>query len=177
MFKLVDLLWIAASPLYLVIGTARHEGSHALVALMEGAKVAKFVFWPTEHGWGYVVFSGPVSWLTGAAPYFCDLATFLLFLWPCLVLSGRRRGLWINCLAVGLISPVVNSIYNYSDGLRGVGDVGRVLGVVPSWTVHTYFATMFVAFAVGFALVLTRSCISAGVREHGLVQRKRRPAA
>ena len=63
MFKLVDLLWIAAAPLYLLIGTARHEGSHALVALMEGAKVAKFVFWPTERGWGYVLFPpGSVTW-------------------------------------------------------------------------------------------------------------------
>jgi hypothetical protein len=34
-----DMLWILAYPIYQIIGTIRHEGSHALVALLEGARV------------------------------------------------------------------------------------------------------------------------------------------
>ncbi len=177
MFKLADLLWIAAAPLYLLIGTARHEGSHALVAVMEGAAITEFVFWPTEKGWGYVFYHGSTTWITGAAPFFCDLVTFLVFLWPCLVLSNRRRWLWINCVAIGLISPAVDAVNNYRWGLNGGGDVGRLLREIPSWTVHSYFVTMFLLFAVSFALIITRSQISAGVREYGLLRRKERGAA
>jgi hypothetical protein len=54
--KRKDLLWILAYPAYQIIGTIRHEGSHALAAMAEGVEVKKFVFWPNvdlEHfSWG-----------------------------------------------------------------------------------------------------------------------------
>jgi hypothetical protein len=66
-----DLLWILAYPIYQIIGTIRHEGSHALVALLEGARVTEFVFWPsfTKYGfyWGYVRITGSTDWIFLAA--------------------------------------------------------------------------------------------------------------
>ncbi|NIN63998.1 MAG: hypothetical protein GTO63_04630, partial [Anaerolineae bacterium] len=54
-----DLVWLLATPLYILIGTLRHELSHAIVALLLGAQIERLVFWPTwsETGfrWGYVV--------------------------------------------------------------------------------------------------------------------------
>jgi hypothetical protein len=47
--KRKDLLWALAYPVYQIIGTLRHEGSHALAAMAEGAKVTKSVFWPNFH--------------------------------------------------------------------------------------------------------------------------------
>ncbi|HXZ95421.1 MAG TPA: hypothetical protein VEG28_05905 [Dehalococcoidia bacterium] len=41
-----DLVWLLAYPIYQIMGTFRHEGSHALAAMAKRAKVTKFVFWP-----------------------------------------------------------------------------------------------------------------------------------
>ena len=55
--KRKDLLWGPAYPVYQIIGTIRHEGSHALAATAEGARVTNFVFWPSfdlgGFQWGY----------------------------------------------------------------------------------------------------------------------------
>ncbi len=172
MFKRTDALWMAAIPVYVLLGTARHEGSHALVAVMQGATIDEFVFWPTEHGWGYVTFSGgATTWLTGAAPFFIDLATFLLFLWPCLTLSNRHRWLWINCLAIGILSPVIDAFNNYRWGLRGGGDVGHLLDQLPAGAVHGCFAALFLVFALGFLWIFKRSQISAETRRECRMKR------
>src|ERR1700730_3496770 len=82
-FQKSDFLWLFAYPLYQGIGTARHEGSHALVALIEGAKIEQLVVLPSTVGgqflWGYASWSGPTDWVPLAAPYLCDLLTYLLF--------------------------------------------------------------------------------------------------
>jgi hypothetical protein len=44
-FQRSDLFWLLAYPLYQVIGTTRHEASHA-VAMEEGATIAQFVVLP-----------------------------------------------------------------------------------------------------------------------------------
>ena len=57
--KRKDLLWFLAYPVYQTIGTLRHEGSHALAAMAEGAEVTKLVFWPSfSNGRFYWVFRG-----------------------------------------------------------------------------------------------------------------------
>lgn len=157
-----DLLWLLAYPFYQVIGTIRHEGSHALVGILEGANVADFVFLPRFGGrawvvWGHVSFHGPHSWLTSAAPYFCDLVTFVLsflLLYACVV---KRHWLWINVVAIGLLGPVFNSLWNYAKLFHpyGVyGDANHLVAVLPPMLVHSYFLLTITAYVVGTTLIL-----------------------
>jgi hypothetical protein len=154
-----DLLWLLAYPLYQVIGTFRHEASHALAAVLQGARLERFVFWPTWSGstfrWGYVSWSGSTSWVVTAAPYLCDLATFAIFYLVCTRLRFRQHWVWINLVAIGQISPLVNSAYNSLNGLRGCGDVGRLLGTLPWQVVHTYFAATLALYVAGLFLTLS----------------------
>ncbi|MCJ7621531.1 MAG: M50 family metallopeptidase, partial [Anaerolineae bacterium] len=106
-----DLLWLLAYPLYQLIGSLRHEASHALVAVLQGARLQEFVFWPSFTGsafrWGYVSWSGSTSWVATAAPYLCDLATFALFFVICARWPLRGHWLWVNLVAIGLLCPLV----------------------------------------------------------------------
>ena len=154
-----DLLWLLAYPLYQLIGSLRHEASHALVAVLQGARIQEFVSLPTRSGptfrWGYVSWSGSTSWVATAAPYLCDLAAFALFLLICARWRLRRHWVWVNLLAIGLVSPLVNSAYNYLNGLRGCGDVGRLLGTLPWQVVHIYFAATLALYVAGLFLTLS----------------------
>jgi hypothetical protein len=152
--KRKDLLWILAYPIYQAIGTFRHEGSHALAAMAEGAEVTKFVFWPNfdlgRFTWGYVTWDGSTSWFTTAAPYFCDLITFFIALLVILEAKPRLRWLWFNILVIGIVSPFVNSAYNYSGGLAGsFNDIGELLYDLNPATVHLYFALTLLLYAWG----------------------------
>jgi len=153
-----DLLWILAYPLYQLIGTFRHEASHTLAAVLQGASLEEFVFWPTWAGsslrWGYVSWSGPTNWVVTAAPYLCDLATFALFYLICTQWRFRRHWVWVNLVAIGLISPLVNSGYNYLNGLRGGGDVAQLLQTLGGPTVHGYFVATLAGYALGLFLTL-----------------------
>lgn len=153
-----DLLWILAYPIYQLIGTLRHEGSHALVALAYGGKIEKFVFWPSEGRWGYVVYRGdPPQILMNAAPYLVDALTFLVFFTICMLVIFKWRWLWINLVAVGIVSPLVNSAYNYVGGLDGNNDVGSMLATTPTPLVHAYFWMTLTAYIIGLMLVFTNS--------------------
>jgi hypothetical protein len=153
--KKKDLLWLLAYPVYQIIGTVRHEGSHALAAMAEGAKVTKFVFWPNfdlgKFYWGYASWHGSTTWLTTAAPYFCDLITFFVALVIILEVKPRRRWLWFNILIIGMLSPLVNSAYNYFRGLAGSPnyDVGRLLSALNPTAVHLYFVLTLLLYAWG----------------------------
>ena len=166
----MDLLWILAYPLYQLTGTFRHEASHALVAVFQGARIEEFVFWPTWSGstfsWGYMSWSGATNWVTTAAPYLCDLATFAVLYVICARLRFRRHWVWVNLVAIGLISPLVNSAYNYLNGLRDRGDVAALLQELPSPTVHCYFAITLLLYAVGLAWMLwPTTAVAAGGNE------------
>jgi hypothetical protein len=152
--KRKDLLWMLAYPIYQTIGTFRHEGSHALAAMAEGAKVTNFVFWPNfdlgRSTWGYVTWDGSTSWFTTAAPYFCDLITFFIALLVILEARPKLRWLWFNILVIGIVSPFVNSAYNYSGGLaRGFNDVGELLHNPNPVAVKLYFALTLLFYAWG----------------------------
>jgi hypothetical protein len=153
-----DLLWVFAYPLYQLIGTFRHEASHALAAVLQGATLERFVFWPTwsesSFRWGYVSWSGSTNWVTTAAPYLCDLATFVVIYLVCTRLRFRRHWVWVNLVAIGEISPLINSAYNYLNGLRGSGDVGWLLETLPGLVVHTWFAVTLAVYVVGLFLTL-----------------------
>ena len=149
-----DLLWILAYPVYQIIGTVRHEGSHALAAMAEGAKVAKFVFWPSFRNgsfyWGYVEWQGSTTWFFDAAPYFCDLLIFFVAFLVILEAKPKPRWLWLNILIIGILSPLVNSAYAYVAGLGGSGDVGYLLHHLNPAFVHLYFALTLLLYAWGF---------------------------
>ena len=158
-WRAADLLWGLAYPLYQTIGTLRHEAAHALVAILEGARVTEFIFWPTLSGtggirWGYVVYTGATSWVTIAAPYFLDLLTYILGFWVCIRCRIARRWLWLNVVIVGLISPFVNSLYNYNGGRRfGTNDVGRLMDQLPASAVEAYFVLTLAFYLIGLIVV------------------------
>lgn len=157
--KKTDLLWVLAYPLYQIISTFRHEAAHALFAWLEGAHIEKFVFWPSVHEtwgfrWGYVLWEGNTTWLSTAAPYIIDLLTFLLFFWLCMHSYFKRRWLWVNAIAIGLLSPFINSIYNYWGGLDSLNDVGKLLRDLPPLPVHLYFILTLLGYVVGMVVVV-----------------------
>jgi hypothetical protein len=153
-----DLLWLLAYPLYQLLGTFRHEASHALVAVFQGARIQEFFFWPSfsdsAFRWGYVSWSGSTSWVATAAPYLCDLATFALFFLICARWRLRRHWVWVNLVAIGLVSPLVNSAYNYLNGLLGRGDVAQLLHELPGAAVQGFFAVTLLLYAGGLVWTL-----------------------
>ena len=149
-----DFLWLLAYPVYQIIGTIRHEGSHALAAMAEGAEVTEFVFWPNfglgKFHWGYVYLEGSTTWFTTAAPYFCDLLIFFVALLMILEAKPKRRWLWFNILIIGMLSPFINSAFNYSCGLAwGRNDIGELLGVLDPIAVHLFFVITLLFYAWG----------------------------
>jgi hypothetical protein len=159
MLRRKDLVWLLAWPIYQLLGTLRHEGSHAAVVLLQGGRVQEFVFWPVIRAgrgfaWGYVRWEGPVTWAVAAAPYLCDALTYAL----CFCLLARvaiaRRWLRLNLAIVGLASPLVNSLYNYLGALRGRNDVAYLLRVLPAGWVHLFFVLSIAAYVLGLVSIL-----------------------
>ncbi len=154
-----DLYWLLLYPLYQILSTIRHEGGHALAATLEGAQVDRFVFWPTmENGhfyWGFAQWQGQATWFSLGAPYLIDLLTVSLIfvlLWRA---AGLPRWLWLNLGIVGLLSPLVNSAYNYIGSWASSGnDVARLLGLLPPLWVHLYFWLSFSAYAAAIWFTL-----------------------
>lgn len=161
MFRIRDLAWLLAYPIYQIIGTFRHEASHALTAMLQGATITEFVFWPsvTKSGfyWGYVRFTGTTDWLCDAAPYLCDLLTFALFFFIVMWMLFRKKWIWLNLIIIGLVSPLVNSAYNYWGSGSSRNDVGKLLDALPNTAVHWYFVTSLLVYTVGIILVLKYS--------------------
>ena len=60
--KKKDFLWLLLYPVYQTIGTFRHEGSHALAAMAEGAEVTQFVFWPSFDNWEIILGVCKLAW-------------------------------------------------------------------------------------------------------------------
>lgn len=155
--KIWDLLWILAYPIYQVIGTFRHEGAHALVAILSGAEVTKFVFWPSMPNglfyWGYVMVVGPTGVLFTAAPYLLDLITYFFFFPLCMLVLFKRKWIWINLAVIGLISPFANSLYNYRGRLSSLNDVFILFQDLPDGLVQGYFLFTLWIYLMGIILV------------------------
>ena len=156
-----DFLWLLLFPIHFVLGTARHEASHALAGLAQGASIAEYSILPSGRGWGYVRLDRlPSGWLVPAAPYLCDVLTFGLGCFLCMRLPGRFRGLFINVLGLMVLSPLVNSANAYNGGLRGRGDVGYLLQILPPIAVNVSFVAALAVYLVGTWLLLTRSPVA-----------------
>jgi hypothetical protein len=157
-----DWLWVLAFPLYLVFGTVRHEGAHALSAILEGAQVTRFWVLPGWHDgqlvFGYVRYLGHISWVTVGAPYFLDLLTFALVFPLCMRVVFKRRWVWLNLVILGLVSPAVNSTYQYLKPTQWTrGDVADLYGLLPEVAVHVYFILTLAGYAVGLKAVFSQS--------------------
>ena len=159
MIRKRDWLWLLLFPVYLILSTYRHEAAHAIVATMQGAEVLKFTFWPSyyENGkfyFGYVLWQGgETNWLVDAAPYFIDLLTYSVFFPVVYWVRFRWHGQWLNLVIVGLLSPIVNTLYNY---VRG-GDVRDLLAVLPNFWVHVCFLLGSGLVILGLVLSFTSS--------------------
>jgi hypothetical protein len=156
-----DLWWLLALPVYLTFGTLRHEGSHALLATVEGAKVTKLVIWPsTDLGrftWGYTQWTGQTDWVVSFAPYLCDLIWFVGFFLLCTRIRWRNHLLWLNLVIFGLISPLVNSGLQWIVGfLSPASDIGVVRTQIPDVLVQLYFLLTLAAYVIGLVAVFWR---------------------
>lgn len=134
--------------------TSRHEGSHALMAYLEGAEILELKLLPGIHEelgfyFGYVKHSGDTTWLTESAPFFSDL--ILVFI-TSLILTFKRPARFYNeILLFGFGSPIVDLIYNYQGGLwRSGTDVSDLLELLPKSLVHASFILAIVLSIVFF---------------------------
>jgi hypothetical protein len=154
-----DLLWVLAYPIYQVIGTFRHEAGHALAAIAFGGVIEEFVFLPTKGYWGYVRWEGPDNLFTFGAPYLLDLLTFLIFFTVCMQLTFRRRWVWLNLVIIGVVSPLINSAYNYRQTPGRVNDVTVLLRDGNETMVHIYFTLTLSLYIAGLYILFTRAKI------------------
>ncbi len=160
--RLTDLWWILAYPVYQIFGTIRHEGSHAIAASLEGAKVTKFVIYPqTDLGrftWGYTEWQGgDPGWFTDAAPYLGDLIWFALFFFLLTRINwGDLHLVWLNLAIIGLLSPLVNSFSQWMIGIFGSkeADVAKWLAECPDFFVHAYFFLTCGAYVLAILAIL-----------------------
>ena len=158
-----DLFWLLATPIYLTIGTIRHEAAHALMAWRQGAEITEFVFLPGYRGdqffFGYVRWTGgETNWLVTAGPYLLDLLTFATFFLVCYRGKLKQHWLWLNLVIIGLISPLINSGYQYfKPGLGMQGDIGWLLERVPPTLVHGYMIGTIVLYLIGLILTFITS--------------------
>ena len=152
-----DLLWFLAYPLYQIIGTFRHEGAHALGVLLFGGEITAFAVLPTNKYWGYVDWEGPTNIFITAAPYLLDLFTFLLFYVICMNFGFRRHWLWLNLVILGVISPLVNSAYNYGAAIGRPNDIAALLHDLNPLLVHCYFILTILLYLQGLYFLFTRS--------------------
>lgn len=118
----------------------RHEGSHALVAWLEGASVLEVRLIPGLHPelgfyFGYVARNGG-SWITDAAPWLAALLWFAAGWW--LLHKWQPKTRWFTPLFLWLlISPTVDLAYNYLGGfVREGSDVSDLFLALPDGWVH-----------------------------------------
>jgi hypothetical protein len=156
-----DLYWLLALPVYQVVGTARHEAAHAMVAAAEGARITRFVVLPSvrDHRflWGYVTWQGRTDVLAVAAPYLADLLTFAVCFAVCTRLPFRRHWVWVNLFVLGVVSPLVNSAYEaVVSAVLCVGDVAAVAAVLPAPVVAAYMVATVLLYLAGTLAVVLR---------------------
>lgn len=142
--KRADAWWLLAVPLYQMVGTARHELSHAFAALFQGAKIVKVGLLPSIHPtngflWGYVRFAGGhPGWITMSAPYFCDLLVITAFVLLFPRVRLMPRWLRINGLILGIASPLIDLVYNYQKVFtRSHGDMNYLMQRFSPTIVHS----------------------------------------
>ena len=139
---------------FIIWTTARHEGSHALMAYLEGAEILEMKLLPGIHKelgfyFGYVKHSGDTTWLTEAAPFFSDL--IIIIITSVLLFYSSIKRFHNEVLFFGIGSQIVDLIYNYQGGLWRKGtDVSDLLEILPKGLVHTSFILAIVLSVLTF---------------------------
>ena len=151
--KAKHFAWLIAYPVYQIIGTARHELSHAAAAVPQGAHITQVQILPSHLAgrgwyWGYIRFTGGTNgWAVPAAPYLCDLITFAL----AAMIFRRFPGLpdWAkaNLFILGILSPWLNMAYNYRKVFFGSngGDVVELMCALEPVSVNLVFIAALIA--------------------------------
>ncbi len=150
----LELLWILAFPVYYLINSFRHELAHALAAVLEGARLLALSFMPNSQAgafWNGALWQGETGWLTAAAPYLLDLITYLVFFYFCMAVPFQHRWVWINLVAIGLVSPLANSGLNY---LTLNQDILVLRRVYSPTVVNLFFGATLAFYVAGLALVI-----------------------
>jgi hypothetical protein len=108
--------------------------------------------------WGSVRWSGSTTWLSLAAPYFCDLLTFLSGYCLLRARMGVPRWVQVQIFVVCLISPIINSLYNYQGIWHNPrSDVARVAAAI-SWPwVTGWFLLSLTTYALGIYILLRQA--------------------
>jgi hypothetical protein len=86
-------------------------------------------------------------------PYIIDFLTFAVCFGVCMLWVTKARWAWINVMVIGIISPFINSIHNYRIGFYKLNDVGKLLTMLPPWTVHGYFILTLLMYLAGLVVV------------------------
>ena len=126
------------------------------MAFALGGRIIDFSVLPSSGRMGNVdVVGGSPEWLWVAAPYLCDVLTFVIgYIWASKI-QPARRWLFINIVVVLLLSPLVNSAYNYR-GIGAANDVGYLAAKLGPKPVHIFFISALILYAAGIARIIRR---------------------
>jgi hypothetical protein len=69
----------------------------------------------------------------------------------------RRKWVWLNLIIIGMISPLVNSLYNYWGSENSSNDIGRLFADLPPEIIHGYFILTLFLYVIGIWIVFRRS--------------------
>ena len=140
--------------LLILVTTFRHEGSHALAALLQGVELIEVRLLPGVRDdvgfyFGYVIRGEGGTWLIDAAPFVTAVVWFLLA-YLLLRRPSFPERFWRPAFIIGAVSPLVDLIYNYQGGFwrRGT-DVADLLASLPDLVVHLYFVSAIVLCGLG----------------------------
>lgn len=137
-----------------LVTTVRHEGSHALAAWLSGVEIYEVRLLPGVHPelgfyFGYVSRGDGGGWVIDAAPFGAAMLWFGLGIALMRRLQRTSRW-WFPAVAVAVLSPLVDLVYNYQGGLwRGGTDVADLFAALPNSLVHVYFLTSIAACVMG----------------------------
>jgi hypothetical protein len=152
--------WALLYPLYQIIGTARHELSHAVTGVLQGGTLLDIRLLPMHDPvrgwfWGYARFAGPTHWTVAAAPYATAIALFALGAWICSRFRGMPAWMWMNCFILGVLSPCFDIAYNLAKVyFRGNGDVYELMRALGPIRVQAIFLGALIAMGVGIGAMI-----------------------
>ncbi len=119
-------------PVYQVLGTLRHELSHALAAVFQGVGVREIRIFPSRIDgkwyWGFVRYGtgSPVSRWVHAAPYLVNAA---FVAWGFSLIPYLTGHEWLAAVILCWASPALDTLYNLCKWwFYDTGDFKRIVG-------------------------------------------------
>lgn len=122
-------------PVYQTVGTLKHEGAHALAAMVDGRGIDRFVFWPQRDlgffTWGYVLYRFdilPLPRYVHLMPYYVDAALFIVGLALLTEVDWYAVPVFwcVTTCIIFIALPVVDLFYNLGKwAIYGTGDFAQ----------------------------------------------------